>query len=105
MSSTPHLTLQPPIEPQDQIDRTHHRNVEGLLVVAEAEEEGGQELQDQEQVPHRSHSPEAMEKCMETHHECSTGTKLRLGRSLENGTDTGVSTTSLTLCVFPTLAP
>ena len=116
MSLTPHPTLQLPIRLLDQIDLTHHQSVEGLLVVAvavavaveeeEEEAEGdGLELQDQEQVPRHSLFLEATGKCMETPPEYLRETRPKPERSLENGIDTGASTISLTLCVFPTLAP
>ena len=112
---TPHLTPQLPIEPLDQIDLTRHQNMGGLLAVAAAvaavvaeavEEEAGDglELPDLEQVPHRFHFQEATGRCMETPPGCSKATRPRQGHSLESGIDTGVLTTSQTLCVFPTLA-
>ena len=115
---TPHLTLQPPIEPLDQIDLTRHLNVGGLLAVAvavavavaavaaEAVEAGdGLEPPDLEQAPHQFHSQEATGRCMGIPPGCLKATRPKQGHSLENGIDTGVLTTSQTLCVFPTLVP
>ena len=109
---TPHLTLQPPIEPLDQIDLTRHLNVGGHLVVAVAvaavaaaaeavavEEEAGDGLEppDLEQAPHRFHSQEATGRCMGIPPGCSKATRPRQGCSLENGIDTVKGFTPLCL--------
>ena len=79
--------------------------VVAAVEAVEEEAEDGLELPDLEQAPHRFHSQEATGRCMETPPGCLKATRPRQGRSLENGIDTGVLTTSQTLCVFPTLVP
>ena len=79
------------------------------VAVAAVEEEevaeDGLEPLDQEQVPRHFCFLEAMGRCMGTPPEYSKETRLKQERLLGSGIDTGVSTTSPTLCISPTLAP